>query len=100
MDTWRNGCFGKMDDLPDNTTPTHNPPKMDILPKSCLQIILAAKWLVWHSSNSDDLCLLFCINPSSMYVISKQHNRVRKRLYFFRYVHVHCYVVVNFIMGY
>ena len=39
-------------------------------PKTFVHIILAAKWLVWHSStsptNSDDLCLLFCLYPFSM----------------------------------
>ena len=49
----------------------HHPPKTDVLPKYFLQIILAAKWIVRHSSihppnSSDDLCLLFCVNPSSM----------------------------------
>ena len=44
--------------------------QMDVLPKTFVQIILAAKWLVRHSSsvrlptNSDDLCLLFCLYPS------------------------------------
>ena len=62
---WRNGCFGNMDDHPVHTTPNHHPPKMDVLPKTFLQIILAAKWLVHgiqvHPPNSsDDLCLLFC----------------------------------------
>ena len=45
-----NGCFGKMDDHPDHTTPNHHPPKMDGLPKTFLKIILAAKCLVRHSS--------------------------------------------------
>ena len=39
----------KMDDLPVNTTPNHHPHKMDVLPKTFLQIILAANWLVRHS---------------------------------------------------
>ena len=50
--TWRNGCFGKMDDLPVPTTTNHHPPKMDVLSKIFLQIFLAAKWLVQHSSTS------------------------------------------------
>ena len=49
-----------------NILPNHHPTKMDVLPKICVQIILAAKWLVQHSStfpnHSDDLCLLFCPN--------------------------------------
>ena len=45
MDTWRNGYFETMDDLPVHTTPNHHPPKLDVLPKTILQIILAAKWL-------------------------------------------------------
>ena len=54
-----------MDDHPVYTTPNHRPPKMDVLVKAFLKIILAAKRLVWHSStcrNSiDDLCLLLCL---------------------------------------
>ena len=52
MDTWWNGCFGKMDDHPVHTTPNQNPLKMDVLLKTFLQIVLAAKWLMWHSSMS------------------------------------------------
>ena len=33
-------------------TPNHHAPKKDVLPKTFLQIILAAKWLVRHSSTS------------------------------------------------
>ena len=51
-DAWQNGCFRKMDDHLVHTTPNHHPPKMDVLPKTFLQIILASKWLVWHSSTS------------------------------------------------
>ena len=41
-------------------TPNHHPTKMDVLPKTFVQIILAAKWLVRLSStsppnNSDEL---------------------------------------------
>ena len=42
----------RMDDHLVHTTPNHHPPKMDVLPKTFLQIILAAKWLVRHSSTS------------------------------------------------
>ena len=41
-----------MDDLPVHTTPNHHPPKMEVLPKTFLQNILAAKLLVRHSSTS------------------------------------------------
>ena len=62
--------LGKMNELPAYITPNHHPPKMDAFPKTFYQIILAAKWQLQHSStspnSSDDLCLLFCINPSSM----------------------------------
>ena len=51
-DAWQNGCFRKMDDPLVNTTPNHHPLKMDVLPKTFLQIILVAKWLVRHSSAS------------------------------------------------
>ena len=39
-----------MDDHLVYPLPNHYPPKMDVLPKTCFQIILA--WLVWHSSKS------------------------------------------------
>ena len=42
----------KMDDLPVNTTPNHHPHKMDVLPKTFLQIILAANWLGRYSGTS------------------------------------------------
>ena len=53
--TWRKGwieqrLLGKMDDHPVHTIPNHCPTKMDVLPKTFVQIILAAKWLMWHSS--------------------------------------------------
>ena len=52
MATWRNGCLGQMDDPPVHTIQNHHPTKMDVLPKTLVQIILAAKWLVQHSSMS------------------------------------------------
>ena len=46
----RNGCFGKMDDHPVHTKP---PPYQDgYSSKKVVHIILAAKWLVRHSSTS------------------------------------------------
>ena len=48
MATWRNGCFEKMDNHPIHTTENPHPTKMDVLPKTFLQIILSAKWLVRH----------------------------------------------------
>ena len=49
----------------DDKTQNHHPSKMDVLSKTYFQIILAAKWLVRHSSKSptirDDLCPFFCI---------------------------------------
>ena len=47
-----------MDVHPVPTIPNHHPIKMDVLPKTFVQIILAAKWLVRPPSSSDDLCLL------------------------------------------
>ena len=41
-DAWRNGCVGKMDDYPVNSTPSHHHPKCGNLPKTFLHIILAA----------------------------------------------------------
>ena len=37
--------FRKMDDYPVYTTPDHHPPEMDVLPKTFLQIIIAANGL-------------------------------------------------------
>ena len=37
---WQNGCFIKMDEHLVQTTPKNHPPKMDVPPKTCLQIIL------------------------------------------------------------
>ena len=34
------------------TIPYHHPTKMDVLPKTMVKIIFAAKWLVRHSSTS------------------------------------------------
>ena len=67
MYAWQNGCFRKINDHLVHTTPNQHPSKIDVLSKSFLQVILAAKWLVRHSStvhsanSSDDLFLLFCL---------------------------------------
>ena len=46
------------------------PYQLDVLAKTFVPIILAAKWLcsiqVRPLTNSNDLCFLFCLNPSSM----------------------------------
>ena len=39
---WWNGFLGQMDDHSVHTTPNQHPTKMDVLPKTCVQIILAA----------------------------------------------------------
>ena len=44
------GCFEKIDDHPVHTIPNQYKTKMGVLPKTLVQIILAAKWLVRHSS--------------------------------------------------
>ena len=65
MEACQKGCIRKMDDHLVYTTPNHHPPKMDFLPKTFLQIILAAKWLARHPvcppNSSEDLFLLFCL---------------------------------------
>ena len=43
--------FRKMDDHLVHTTPNHHPLKLDVFPKTFLQILLAAKSLVQHSSS-------------------------------------------------
>ena len=70
--TWRNGFLEKMADHSVHTILNHYPTRMDVLPKMFVQIILASKWLVRHSStrppfNSDSLCLPFCLYPSSIW---------------------------------
>ena len=57
MATWRNG---KMNDHPVYKIPNHQPTKMDVFPRTLVQIIIVAKWLVQHSpirppTNSNDL---------------------------------------------
>ena len=52
-----------------HTTPNHHPSKMDVLPKTYLQIILAVKWLVRHWSTSlkqqrRPLPSLLCVSSS------------------------------------
>ena len=61
MDAWQNGSSEKWMINLVHTTPNHHPPKMDILQKTFLQIILAVKWIVRPPNSSDDLCLLFCL---------------------------------------
>ena len=51
-DAWRNGWFRKVDDHLVCTTPNQHPPKIDVLPKTFLPIILASKWQARHSSTS------------------------------------------------
>ena len=46
------GCFEKLVDQLVHTTPSHHPPKMDVLAKTFLQFICAPKWLVQHSRTS------------------------------------------------
>ena len=41
-----------MDDHPVHTKPNPHPTKIDVLPKTFLQVILGAKYLVQHSSMS------------------------------------------------
>ena len=59
--TWRNGYFGEMVVHLVHAIPNHHLTKIDVLPKTFVQIILAAKWLGRHSSirpptSSNDLC--------------------------------------------
>ena len=49
---WNTRCFRKMDDHPVHTIPNHHPTKMKVLPKTFVQIILAAKWFVRLSNTS------------------------------------------------
>ena len=67
-----------MDDPLVHTIPNQNPTKMDVLPKCFVQIILAAKYCTVASAacipvrpptNSENLCVLFCLYPSSMLTV-------------------------------
>ena len=61
--TWRNGCFGKMNDHLVLNTPNHQPPQMDVVPKTFLQIILgysaAFKYVPLPAATT--FCLPFCV---------------------------------------
>ena len=48
-----------MDDHPVYTTPKALPSKVDVLPKTFLQLILAAKWLVRHLKVSKTAVMTF-----------------------------------------
>ena len=50
--TWWNGCFEKLDDPSEHTKLRYHLTKMDVLQKTFLQIILAAKWSIRHSRMS------------------------------------------------
>ena len=66
-----------------HTIPNQNPFQNECTPQTpFVQIILAAKWLVWHSSTttSDDLCLLFCLHPSSSMTSSNQKKEKKFRI--------------------
>ena len=70
MASRRNSCFEKMDNHPIHTIPNPDLTKMVVLPKTFLQIILAAKWLVHAAFNyvplvGDELCRPYCIFPST-----------------------------------
>ena len=70
MASRRNSCFEKMDNHPIHTIPNPDLTKMVVLPKTFLQIILAAKWLVHAAFNyvplvGGELCRPFCIFPST-----------------------------------
>ena len=66
VNTWRNGCFGKMDDHLVHTIPNHHQLKMDVFSKSftsihpCCKITTACGIQVRPPNNSGDLYLLFC----------------------------------------
>ena len=66
MDTWRNGCFGTMDDRPVHTTPNHNyPPKIDFLSKLFFKSSLLLNGYCSSSTCpltvATTFCLLFCL---------------------------------------
>ena len=66
--TWWKGCFGKMDDNPVHTIPNQHPTIRDVLLKTFVQIIIAVKWLVRHSSMNQQpgpFAFSSVFNPSS-----------------------------------
>ena len=63
---WQNGCFWKIVGQPVHTTPNHHAPKVVVLPKTFLQIILDAKMVsaafkYFTPTTSDNLDLPFFI---------------------------------------
>ena len=84
--TWRNGCFGKMNDHLVLNTPNHQPPQMDVLPKTFLWIILGYiatfKYVpppaattfafpsVWFC-----LCCSYCISGNLLFVSFRPHTK-------------------------
>ena len=63
--TWRNGCFGKINDLPVHISPNHHPPKMNVLSKklffkSSLPLNGYCSIQFRPPTSSDDLCLPLC----------------------------------------
>ena len=73
MNTWWNGCFRKMDDLPVHNTPNHQPLNMDVLTKTSLPLNGQCSHQVRPPNSSDDICLLFCLYPSSMTIYPSAH---------------------------
>ena len=82
------GCLRKMDDycimymVHTTQRQNHHSPKMDVLPKTFLQVILAAKWQVRHSRMSprqQRRPLHYLLSVSSSMLIS--HKTTESRLF-------------------
>ena len=84
-----NGCFGKMDDHPVHTTPSHHPPKMDVPPKIFLQSSLSQNSScanqVRPQTSYDDLFLPFCLILTVFYCLAQEAPMQGHRLILVRY---------------
>ena len=86
--SWRNGCFKKMA-VSHHTKPPPYPPKIDVLPKTFLKIILADKLQVWHSSTSPkqqrrplpSLLYLFLLSKELLNLTGKVKDSLQKCLF-------------------
>ena len=58
---WRNGCFEKMDDHQVHSIRNYHPTKIDDLPKTFVQIIFAAKWLVRPTATTFAFSFVFIL---------------------------------------
>ena len=61
--TWRNGCYGKMDDHPVHTIPNHHPTKIDVLPNRDVNVsvFFMIEHFIFFSSQKNFVSFRFCL---------------------------------------